>query len=144
MPPYGSNPYQDVRSGSASKAEFFPRFGAFFIDAIIGGLFSLPGNLIAQAGAEALGLLLSLAGSIAFIVIYCKQVSAGQSWGQKATGVRVVDTNGNRLTPGKVFVRQLAKIISAIPCYLGFLWMLWDGDKNTWHDKIVGTSVVKA
>jgi uncharacterized RDD family membrane protein YckC len=31
---------------------------------------------------------------------------------------------------------------SAIPLYLGFLWMLWDNKKQTWHDKAAGTVVV--
>ena len=28
--------------------------------------------------------------------------------------------------------------------YLGYLWMLWDDKKQTWHDKVVGSSVVRA
>ncbi len=27
---------------------------------------------------------------------------------------------------------------------LGYLWMLWDDDKQTWHDKMVRSIVVKA
>jgi uncharacterized RDD family membrane protein YckC len=42
----------------------------------------------------------------------------------------------------QVFVRQLCKIISGVVCYLGFLWMIWDPKKQTWHDKIVTTQVV--
>ena len=27
-------------------------------------------------------------------------------------------------------------------CYLGYFWMLWDGEKQTWHDKLATTVVV--
>jgi hypothetical protein len=28
-------------------------------------------------------------------------------------------------------------------CYLGYLWMLWDDQKQTWHDKIVDSAVIR-
>ena len=28
--------------------------------------------------------------------------------------------------------------------YLGYLWMLWDGRKQTWQDKVVSSIVIKA
>ena len=126
-------------------AGFGSRLGAFIIDVLIGFAFAVPGNLISAAGAETLGTLVSLAGTIAFLVLYCKKVSQGQSWGQKVTGVRVVDvTSGASISAGRVFGRQLAKIVSQIVCFLGFFWMIWDPKKQTWHDKIVNTIVVKA
>ena len=126
-------------------AGFGSRLGAFVIDVLIGIAFTIPGNLVSATGAEALGTLVSLAGTIAFLVLYCKKVSQGQSWGQKVTGVRVVDaTSGASISAGKVFGRQLAKIVSQIVCFLGFFWMIWDPKKQTWHDKIVSTVVVKA
>jgi uncharacterized RDD family membrane protein YckC len=35
-------------------------------------------------------------------------------------------------------------LISAIVLCLGYLWMLWDGEQQTWHDKIAGTHVERA
>jgi uncharacterized RDD family membrane protein YckC len=140
-PPLGYQPSASM----GNYAGFWSRFGAYFIDGLIGFVFSLPGQIIAAAGADAIGLLLQLAGTIAFIVLYCRKVSQGQSWGQKITGVKIVNaTTGTSLSAGMVFVRELAKIVSAIVCYLGFLWMLWDKDKQTWHDKMLTTVVVKA
>ncbi|MEY4173609.1 MAG: hypothetical protein RI900_774, partial [Actinomycetota bacterium] len=34
--------------------------------------------------------------------------------------------------------------ISTALFYLGYLWMLWDGEKQTWHDKVVGSIVIDA
>ena len=35
-------------------------------------------------------------------------------------------------------------IVSAIPLFLGYFWMLWDKEKQCWHDKIASDVVVKA
>ena len=43
----------------------------------------------------------------------------------------------------RIFGRRLASYLSAIPCYLGFLWPLWDQRKQAWHDMIAKTVVVK-
>jgi hypothetical protein len=29
-------------------------------------------------------------------------------------------------------------------CLLGYLWALWDERKQTWHDKVVNSIVVRA
>jgi uncharacterized RDD family membrane protein YckC len=45
---------------------------------------------------------------------------------------------------GKAIGRQLfAMIISSYVFYLGYLWMLWDSQNQTWHDKVAGTFVVR-
>jgi uncharacterized RDD family membrane protein YckC len=40
--------------------------------------------------------------------------------------------------------RSFVHIIDGIPCYLGYLWPLWDAKKQTFADKIMGTVVVNA
>jgi len=34
-------------------------------------------------------------------------------------------------------------MISGQIFYLGYLWMLWDDKQQTWHDKVVGSIVVR-
>ena len=41
-------------------------------------------------------------------------------------------------------VRALGCVLSALPLGLGFLWALWDRDRQTWHDKLAETVVVCA
>ena len=36
----------------------------------------------------------------------------------------------------------VGKLVSALILLLGFLWILWDKDRQGWHDKIAGTLVV--
>jgi uncharacterized RDD family membrane protein YckC len=35
------------------------------------------------------------------------------------------------------------KLVSGVALGLGYLWMLWDPNKQTWHDKVAKTYVVK-
>jgi uncharacterized RDD family membrane protein YckC len=52
---------------------------------------------------------------------------------------------GEPLGVGRAIGRQLfAGFISGQVCYLGYLWMLWDEQKQTWHDKVVDSIVVRA
>ena len=61
-------------------------------------------------------------------------------------GIKVVDlTTGDTIGFGRAVARTMfAEFISAAIFYLGYLWMLWDSDHQTWHDKVGSTTVVKA
>jgi uncharacterized RDD family membrane protein YckC len=84
-------------------------------------------------------------GALAALAIYCRWVGRGQTPGMKATGIRVVDAQTSApIGTGRAVGRYFASILSGIPCYLGYLWMLWDADKQTWHDKMVNSVVVRA
>ncbi len=68
----------------------------------------------------------------------------GQTLGKKAFDIRTVDlATGQPIGAGRAIGRWFAKFLSAIPCLLGFLWMLWDDKSQTWHDKIVTSVVVR-
>lgn len=82
--------------------------------------------------------------SIAFIVGYHVffWVFAGQTPGKALLGLRLVTSSGNRLTPMRAILRFGSYIISALPLYLGFLWVLIDDRRQALHDKIAGTVVI--
>jgi uncharacterized RDD family membrane protein YckC len=68
----------------------------------------------------------------------------GQTPGDAALGIRVVDIdNGEVIGYGRAFGRWLVSIVSGLVIVLGYLWMLWDGRKQTWHDKAVGSIPVR-
>jgi uncharacterized RDD family membrane protein YckC len=69
----------------------------------------------------------------------------GQSWGKRVVGVRTIDAQtAQPIGTGRIIGRVFGRLLSASCCYIGFLWMLWDKDKQTWHDKMVRSIVVKA
>jgi uncharacterized RDD family membrane protein YckC len=70
------------------------------------------------------------------------------AWKQTTVGgiicqLRVVRTDGAPFGLADALVRGLASIFSLALFFIGALWMLRDPDRQTWHDKIAGTFVVK-
>jgi uncharacterized RDD family membrane protein YckC len=118
------------------------REGNITIGEEINGLCEVPTG--ATIAAAVLLALLALGGAALY---YSFMIGGtGQTLGKKATGVRVVDaTSGQPIGNGRAFGRYLfASFISGSLCGLGYLWALWDPRKQTWHDKVVTSVVVKA
>ena len=88
--------------------------------------------------------LIGALGTIAYWVVLIGN-ERGQTVGMMALNIRVVDTGtGGPIGYGRSFLRLLMMWIGSIPLYLGWFWMLWDPQKQTWHDKVANTFVVPA
>jgi uncharacterized RDD family membrane protein YckC len=57
--------------------------------------------------------------------------------------LRLVRVDGGRVGFPDALVRGLTGIFSLAVVGLGFLWMLKDPERQTWHDRVAGTYVVK-
>ncbi|MDH6141924.1 MULTISPECIES: RDD family protein [Kitasatospora] len=96
-----------------------------------------PGNETLQAGL--LGLSLPL---LAYNRWY-QAGRTGQSWGRQLLGSELVGAQDGRPTGMlRAFLRDLAHLLDAIPCFLGFLWPLWDDRRQTFADKLADTVVL--
>jgi len=141
---YGGTP---TAATTAEKGGFLVRFVAYIIDAIILGvvqgiLQGILGAIMGSSGQSLAGVI-SLLISIGYFVYFWS--SSGATPGKMVMGLRVVGTDGSfPITPGKAFLRWVGYIISGIVIALGFLWIIWDPNKQGWHDKIAGTYVVKS
>ena len=113
------------------KSGFFKRLIAAFIDAI---LFMVLGASFHNGGVGALWVI--------YETILISQWG-GYTVGKKVLGIRVVSTNGEKVDLLKAFIRSISQILSSLLLGLGYLWMLWDKDSQTWHDKIADTFVVE-
>jgi len=72
--------------------------------------------------------------------------SRGASIGQGVMKLKTVDANGNLLSPGTAFLRLLMRVllsIIAVIWILDGLWPLFDDRRQTLHDKVVGSFVLK-
>ena len=67
----------------------------------------------------------------------------GQTIGKRTAGIMVLRPDGHPIDLQTSLIRSGMGLISLLPLGLGFLWSLWDKDKQTWHDKVAGTSVFK-
>jgi uncharacterized RDD family membrane protein YckC len=86
--------------------------------------------------ATALSALLFVAYHIFFLA------TAGRTPGKAFIGVRVVTTSGDRLSWLRSATRFVGYLISALPLFAGFGWVLIDDYRQAWHDKLAGTFVV--
>jgi uncharacterized RDD family membrane protein YckC len=71
--------------------------------------------------------------------------SVGGTLGQRALGLRLVkDSTGGGPGFGSALVRVIVAVICSISLLglVGYLWMVGDAKKQTWHDKAAGTVVV--
>ena len=68
----------------------------------------------------------------------------GATPGKLAVGIRIVDAQTGGPPPtGRLALRLVCYLVSALPLYLGFLWAAVDRRKQGWHDKIAGTVVIQ-
>jgi uncharacterized RDD family membrane protein YckC len=124
---------------SGPRAGFWRRFAAKLIDGILLGIVDV---ILAAIFARGLYYALSLIINYGYYT-YMEGRQQGQTVGKMALGIRVYDfARGGPIGYGRAFLRQIAQILSAIVFLLGYLWMLWDREKQTWHDKIAGSVVV--
>lgn len=124
-------PVPSAAASSLPRAGFWERLGAVAIDGILFLVLAaiLPvvtANLFAWAAFQ-IGLWTWKGTTIGGIVF----------------GLRGVRLDGGRMDLGVAVVRHLASYLSALAGFLGFLWAAWDPERQTWHDKIAGTLVVK-
>ena len=128
-------------STKTEKANFLLRLGAFLIDIVILGIAS---NILFAVARDYNGQnLLSTLLSLAYFV--CMDVMYGATLGKKALKLRVVDAKtGANLTWISAILREfVGRLVNSLTLGIGYLWVLWDKDKQGLHDKIGGSYVVK-
>lgn len=142
---------QAVLTGAPALATYGQRVGSFLIDVGIptGLLFTV---LIAALLTRDLRMImvvyvLSALVSIAFLLWNSgyRQGTTGQSIGRSALGVRLVATDtGLPIGFWRAIGRQFAHLLDGLPLGLGYLWPLWDEERQTFADKVCSTLVVQA
>jgi uncharacterized RDD family membrane protein YckC len=124
---------------SGPRAGFWRRFAAAFLDGIILGVINLILTIALKGGA---GNILGLVVTMAYFTFF-EGGRRGQTPGKSALGIRVVSFDGSgSIGYGRAFIRWIGRYVSAIPIFLGYFWMLWDKEKQCWHDKFASDVVV--
>lgn len=148
---YGTPPGYGAPGGGPVLADWGTRVGAFLLDLLLViGIFIASGvvGAVVAAGSEVLGLLLAGAGYLgAFGFLFWQLVvqgQTGQTIGKKQLGIKLLREQDGQVVGGGLSVgRYFVHYLDAIPCYVGYLWPLWDDKKQTFADKILHTVVVK-
>lgn len=130
--------------GKRALAIFIDGIALGTVGGVLGGIssFMAPGESTTFQGvASLISGLINIAYPLYFIG------SKGQTLGKMAVGIKVIRLSDPEAKPGYLtaFLREtVGKIISAAVLFIGYLWAFKDPQKQTWHDKIAGTVVVKA
>jgi uncharacterized RDD family membrane protein YckC len=154
--------------GFGGYASWLTRVGAYVIDALLGAVAALPlwvgyAQLFADSttttdpdgtehvhfhatGTATAFIWIGIVTALAFQIwnVYIRQGRTGATYGKSVMAVRLVNSDLQPIGPGLAFVRNILHIVDAIPCYLGYLWPIWDSRKQTFADKIMRTFVIHA
>jgi len=131
---------ETVSDVGGETAGFGVRFVAYIIDVII---LIIPQMIIRLLLGVALGSLFGLAIGVAYAVYFW--TSSGATPGKMAMGLKVVSAEtGGLVDMSAAILRYVGYFVSGIPLGLGFFWVLWDPEKQAWHDKIAKTRVIRA
>ena len=129
---------QDTGWSAGLRAGFWTRFVAALIDGLIVGV---PVGIL-NATMKTQGYVLGLLIAVAYFT-YFEGGPAGAAPGKRMMGICVVDIGtGAPIGYWRAFVRYLGRAVSSLVFLLGYLWMLWDREKQCWHDKFAGDVVV--
>ena len=131
--------------GGAGVGPSGPRasFGVRFVAALLDGVLLFIVNIVIRfILGWVVGGAVSIVAGLAYYT-YLEGSPSGQTIGKRAMNIRVIDfRTGGPIDTSRALIRYLGRILSSIPCGLGYLWMLWDSERQTWHDKIAESVVV--
>jgi uncharacterized RDD family membrane protein YckC len=141
-------------------AGFWRRFAAFMIDAVIlyvvisisipfrglGYLRMWNPDIFADVSGWLILPQIILCNLLALVIVVgyfvILWVWRGQTLGKMIMNIKVILPDGSNLTFRIALLRFLSYIVSAVPLFLGFIWIAFDKQKQGFHDKIAGTFVV--
>lgn len=153
-PPHDEEPGPSRVDAERSRATFWQRLFATVLDAItvsvimfaVGRAIGIEQPDLRDPEAQVFGANYFLSITVGFIYFALLEGGAtGQTFGKKLVGIRVADiSTGGPIGLPRAVLRHLGRFVSTIPLLAGYLWMLWDDERQTWHDKFGRAVVVPA
>lgn len=143
----------ETPSVAAPRAAFWQRLVATIVDGIaVSIIIFLAARVmgiqqpdIRDPEAQALGANYFLSAATGFMYFTLLEGGRmGQTWGKRVIGIRVADiSTGRSIGVPRALIRHVGRFLSTLPLLLGYLWMLWDPEKQTWHDKLARAVVIE-
>jgi uncharacterized RDD family membrane protein YckC len=146
QPPADQPPVNPQHAGGPPVfrlATWVQRVMAFIVDGGIAWLFVVIGSALAGGKANVVYLVAWLLSLAFWAWNMYTQGQTGQSVGKRVIGLRLVtEARAEPIGGVQSLARSVLHVVDAIPCYLGFLWPLWDEKRQTFADKIARSVVV--
>jgi len=133
--PMGAPVLPVISAATLPRAGFWIRLAAVLLDAILMGMV-----------CGFLGSMWHGFGVFPFwFALYCVAMWAtkGTTIGGIICSLKVVRLDDRPLDWSVAIVRALGGFLSLIVAGLGFIWVAFDDEKQSWHDKIAGTTIVR-
>lgn len=142
-----------VGGGEVVYAGFWKRYAAYFLDSIVVAIINVPVSLVfnligAASGNETLAVALSMIAMLGGFVIgigYYAGFHAskgGATLGKMAVGIKVVRSDGERITFMRGVGRYFGFILSSLTLMIGFIMAAFTERKQALHDMLCDTLVV--
>jgi uncharacterized RDD family membrane protein YckC len=132
---------------------FWPRAGALLIDQIlltvaafivgfvIGFIVGVSGGDITTGIEWTINVIVLVAYYLYFAIMESSPAQA--TLGKQALGIQVTDLEGNRISFWRALGRTLAKIVSVLTLFIGYIIAGFTARKQALHDMIASTLVVR-
>jgi uncharacterized RDD family membrane protein YckC len=140
----------DLERARPERAGVVTRFAAFFMDAVILTVSIHVVDWLLRAAARTLGrlappvnlnaILVAMVPFIVALYLFVFWSALGQTPGKWFMGIKIVPVEGGRLRPGRALLRLAGYVLSSLPVYLGFVWILGPRRRG-WHDILAHTEV---
>lgn len=140
-----SGQMQSGATGNVEYAGFWARFAAFQVDwavTVIAGFVLTFGTTFAGGFTAAIGQFLYVVFSLLYWP-YMESSPRQATFGKMLLGIQVTDMDGARVSFVRALLRNLAKIISGLIFYIGFLMAAFTRRKQGLHDIMTKCLVVR-
>jgi uncharacterized RDD family membrane protein YckC len=128
-----------ISAATLPRVGFWIRLVASFLDMVLLGIVMSMSSKIFHGW-------FSPGGSLPFwFAVYCVIMWAtkGTTIGGIICGLKVVRLDDRPIDWGVAAVRALGGFLSLAVAGLGFVWVAFDDERQSWHDKIAGTTIVR-
>lgn len=127
---------------SAARPGLGRRLGALFIDWIpLLFLAAILPERLAFIHLDEFAVVLRVAIGVAYFTLMLTW--RGTTLGGLVLGLRVVRLDGRPIDRPVALVRALGAVLSGLCCGVGWFWAAWDERRQTWHDRLAGTVVIR-
>ena len=136
-------------SMTVSNAGVLVRFAALLYDGllVLGLWFVVSIIFVGLNGGESVSPNNPFLPSLLFVVTFWFNAHfwrrGGQTLGMRAWRLRLLNQNPGPLTFVQCFLRFVVSFASLATLGLGYLWLLFDKDRLTWHDRYSDTRVIR-
>lgn len=120
-------------------ASFLERLIAFILDSVI---FTIPFELV--FGRLSDNTLVSALNLVLWTTYFVWMTGTyGATAGKMMLGIKIVKVDGTKLSYSDALLREIISYLSFFVLCLGYINIFFDDKKQSWHDKVAKTVVIK-